>query len=855
MKTSLRTYLYFALTLLLVSFSASMVRAQYTSVSGTVTDAKTGEPLPFVNISFVNKNIGTTTDLNGYYEIKTQWASDKLRASFVGYKPQERMIQPGEKQEVNFELKQTAEQLKEVEIKADKKKRYRNKDNPAVILIRNVLEHRDENRMNSENLEYLEYNKYTKDEYDLNNFTDKWTKRNSLRSFKIAFQYIDTSDMNGKPYIPILIKEKVSKIYFRSDPKAEKEVVKGLKLSGFENSVFGEGVSQFLDKLGSEVDIYDNTIDLLDKSFTSPISGLGPNVYRYYITDSMMIDGVKFKELSFIPRDPQLVAFTGKMLVGDSSLNYVVKEIEMNVDSRININFLEDLRINQEFTYHDSIGWILTKDKMTVDIQPADEGLGLYNTKTVSYDNFIINKPRADDIYSGLNNEVIGDSATERNDKFWEEMRHDTLTDQEEGIYQMADTIQSLPEFKTVANVGEFLLSGYTKAGPIDIGPITSFMSYNDVEGIRFRVGGRTNLNFHENWRFEGYGAYGINDERWKYSGTAEYYFSKTPLTKLHLSYTDDVFQPGFDVNWSDNDNIFLSLRRGPADNMLYQQKWTGYFQKEWFIGLQNTFRIDNKNLMSSAFNDFVQFGSDYTPQGDPIDKIEPINVTELTLRTRLAINEKFVQGRFARSQIKTTAPVFTFDYTYSPPQISDYEYHKLYLSITKRFKLGIFGFSDVEVEGNKIFGAVPYPLLVIHRGNETFTYDDRSFNLMNFVEFGSDQSASIMVQHHFNGLLTSNVPFMDRLKWRAVVSAKAVMGSLSDANTDTTNTDLVVLPEEMGTLERKPYVEVSAGIENILKLFRFDIVKRLTYLDNEGVSELWGVKGYGIRGKIQISF
>ncbi len=838
---------------LLLLLCSTVSFAQYTKVSGVVTDKGTGDPLPFVNISFEGKNIGTITDINGYYEIQTQWASGQLIASFVGYKPEKKAVQIGSKQTINFQLESTATELKTVEIKA-KKGRYKNKENPAVVLIRNVIKHKDENRMEGSTYSYFQYDKYEKDEYDINNFTEEWLNRRSLKSFQVLRDYIDTSDINGKPYIPLLIKEKVSTVYIRNNPRAEIEEIQGTRISGFENSVFGEGVGQFLDKLSSQVDIYENNIDLLDKSFTSPISSIGPNVYRYYITDSTEIDGQKYKWLSFMPRDPNIIAFTGKMLVADSTENWIVKEIELNVDKRININFLEGLRIIQEFEYKDGIGWIIIRDQMTVDIQPTDKGMGIYNTKTISYKDFVVNQPKPDELYSGLNREVILDSASQKDDSFWDEKRHEDLSGQERGIYEMADTIQSIPEFVTITKIGEFVLSGYVKRGGLDIGPVTSFVSYNDVEGIRLRFGGRTNIDFHDKWRFSGYGAYGLNDERWKYSGTIEYYFNKNPRSRLYYNYSDDVFQPGFEVDWSDKDNIFLSFRRTPADNMMYKKENHLFYEREWFTGFGNIFRVREKSISGIDRNPFRQNGFQEAPPNEGI--VDAINTVEVGVASRLAINEKFIQGRFGRSQIKTTAPVFYFEYTYSPDVYqNDYEYHKLYFSAVKRFKLGIFGMTDTEIEASRVFGTVAYPLLDIHRANESFTYDDRSYNMMNFLEFASDQSVAFMYTHHFNGLLTSKLPLLDRMKLRAVTSGKILFGRLSEANRSSDDPNLLILPERMGWLNNEPYIEVSAGLENILKLFRLELVKRLSYLDNPGVTEFMGVKGLALRFKMQIMF
>lgn len=839
------------LLLIIIQFiaSSSILSQNFTKVTGNVIDSISGETLPFITVSFKGKNIGTTTDLEGNFEITTSWPSKFIVVSSVGYKTITKRVIPGKKQHFNFKLAPAVEQLEVFEVKAKKTKRYRNKENPAVILIRNVIANKDKNR--GKEFDFFEFEKYEKDQYDLNNFSKEWTQRKALKSFQVINDYIDTSEINGKPYIPLLIKEKISTIYYRKSPKIEREFVNARRISGFENGSFGDGISQFLEKLSTRVDIYENNIDLLDKSFTSPISLLGPNIYRYYITDSTVIDEKKYKELSFMPRDPAIVAFTGKMWVADSTQYYAVKEIELNVDTRINVNFLNDLRIRQKFKNHPDLGWIIEKDQMIVDIQPSKKGMGVYNTKTVLYRNFKANNPKPEDFYTGINLVVESDSAMSLNSTYWDTARFEKLSEKEMGIYEMVDTIQSIPQFNTLTNIGEFLLSGYIKKGGLDIGPITSFLSYNDVEGLRIRVGGRTNINFHEKWRFEAFLAYGLNDEKWKYKGTIEYYFSKNPRKVFHISHTNDVYQPGFEIDWQEKDNIFLSFRRGNSTNMFYKNEYRAFYEQEWFRGLINRIELSNKSISSSPLNRmFINTENNR--------ELSSIDITEVSISTRFAVNEKFIQGRFKRSTIRTTAPIFRLNYTYSPSTLSDYEFHKLYFSILKRFKLGILGFTDTEIEGAKIFGQVPYILLNIHRGNETFTYDDRSFNLMNFMEFGSDQSISLMMTHHFNGLITSYIPLLDRIKLRAVASGKIVWGSINNENNVniTSSENLIKFPENtLYSLEKEPYAEVSAGVENIFKLLRVEAVKRLTYLNNPKVGTLFGTKGLAIRLKLQISF
>ncbi len=816
-----------------------------TTVYGVVTDSVTGQPIPFVNIVFKAKNIGTMTDINGHYRLYSQWASGVVIYSAVGYKKTEVPIRIGERQKVDIALAPTTINLEAVQVVA-KKKRYRNKDNPAVILIRKVIANRDLNR--GREYDYYQYEKYEKNELDLNNFTAEWLDRKILKDFKVLKNYIDTSELNGKPYIPLLLKEKISNVYYRKTPRAEKEIVIGTKISGFENSVYTEGLDQYIDRLNGPVDIFQNKIDILDKPFTSPLATNAPAIYRFYITDSVMIDSVKYYELSFLPRDPEFIAFTGKMLVSDSTLHYGVREIELNIDKRININFLNDMRINQWFEYDPEMGWHQVKDKMLVDIQPWKRSLGIYSTKTTSYYNFKVNQPMPDSVYSGLTNVVYLDSTDARSENFWDTARSEPLSRHEEKVYELADTITSIPTFKQFTALMVFFGSGYYKTGPVDLGPITSVVSYNDVEGLRVRLGFRTNLDFHEKWRFKIYGAYGFTDTRFKYAAEVDYYFNKEPRRRLHVGILNDIYQPGFEVNWQDQDNLFLSFRRTPNYNMFYRKQILGFYEHEWLIGFSNRFSAKWERIEGTRLNEM------HLNQTDNI--LNAIQNNVVSLGFRLAVNEKFFQGKFKRRSMKTTAPVFSLNIDYSDKFFgSTYDYWKFHLSIRKRFKLGILGYTDTELEGFWLKGKVAYPLLIIHRGNETITYDERSYNLMNFLEFVSDRSAALFVTHHFNGLIFGLIPLLDRTKIRLVISGKFLFGYLDDSNFNADDPELVQFPSSTYTLNNGPYIEASIGIENIFRFVRFDVVKRFTYLDHPNLKTIFGLNGIGPRIAFVLNF
>ncbi|MCF6242116.1 MAG: DUF5686 and carboxypeptidase regulatory-like domain-containing protein [Bacteroidales bacterium] len=846
-----KQYIIFLIQLILLLLGSVQANAQTTTVvRGKVIDSRTKEPLPFVNVYFEGKSIGTNTDYNGEYSISTQWASGKLTASFVGYEKQTKNIVTGKKQTVNFELVSNDVSLGEVEVVA-KKKRYRNKNNPAVELIKRIIKNKNLNR--KENLDYFHFVKYEKVEFDINNISEKFRNKKAFKKFQFIFDYVDTAEINGKPYLPVFLKETLSDISYRKKPKSEKEYVKGSKMIGFHDYIDNDGVSYMIDNLYQEVDLYNNSINLLTNEFTSPLSPIAPTIYKFRIIDTLSVNGYDCINLAFQPRNKMDFALKGNMYVTNDERLALIK-VDMRVTDDINLNFVNDLQIIQEFSYINNKAWMLTKDVIIVDFTLAGKkGTGMFGKKTVSYDNFVFNKEIPDSIFSGLENKIYLPESKERDEVFWEENRITKLSQQEENIYTMVDSVQNVPAFKRTMDIIMLFVAGYWNFNKLDVGPVNTFYSFNDVEGFRLRLGARTSDKFSKTLRLEGYGVYGFKDERFKYSALATISLNGRPLKESPQHSVTAMYQretnfPGMEMMFINEDNFLLSFKRGVADKILYYDMFKIEHHRDWGNGLSTT--IGLKHMIQEPGGSLYFNYNDYS--------MENIISSEIHTTVRFAPNEKFYQGMNFRATILTRYPIFQLAYIQGLKGVfnANFQYSKFKFNLFKRFYLGPFGFTDFELEAGKVLGeGVTFPNLFIHRANQTYSYQIRSYNLMNFLEFVSDEYASILLEHHFNGFIFNKIPLIKHLKWRAVVTFKGIYGGVSDKNNPEVTDGLMLFPTaEDGTkttytLSDKPYIEVSAGIGNILKFFRVDIVKRVSYLDNPNVQE------YGIRARFKFDF
>jgi len=847
-KQSQYLALVFLPLLLLLSVMPTYAQ-KLTQIRGKVIDAKSKEPLPFVNIVFEGKNIGTITDYNGRYTIATQWASSKIAASFIGY---EKLIKPVVKetnQIINFELQSSNINLEEVEI-VSKKKRYRNKNNPAVDLIKRIVENKNLNR--KEHLDYYQYDKYEKVEFDLNNITEKFRKKKIFKNLQFIFNYVDTAEINGKPYLPVFLKETLSEVYFRKKPKSEKEYVKGIKMIGFHDYIDNEGVGFMIDNMYQDIDIYENNINLLTNQFTSPISTLAPSIYKFHIIDTVNINGYECINLAFQPRNKQDLAFKGNLYVTNNERLAVIK-VNMRVTEDINLNFVTDLQIIQEFKFINKQSWMLTRDEVVIDFNIGKTGTGMFGKKTVSYNNYVFNQEIADTVFAGLVNKIQLANNTDRNEQFWEENRITELSEQEQNIYLMVDSVQNVPAFRRTIDIVMLLVAGYWNFNKIDVGPVNTFYSFNDVEGFRVRVGGRTSDKFSKRFRLDGFLVYGFKDERFKYSARAKWSLNKSPLNKnpehtIMAMYQRETNFPGMEMMFINEDNFFLSFKRGVADKILYYDMFILEHYRDWANDISTTIRL--KHLIEEPGGTLFFDYEDYS--------MDKITSSELITTIRFAPNKKTYQGIDYKSPIITKNPIFQFNYTQGFKGVfnSDFSYSKLQFNFFKRFYLSPIGFTNIDIEAGKIFGSeIPFPKLFIHRANQTYSYQIRSYNLMNFLEFVSDEYASLFVEHHFNGFILNKIPLFKRLKWRSIISFKGIYGRVTDKNNPEVTAGLMLFPTDTYgnpstfTLQNDPYMEASVGIGNIFKFFRVDLVKRLTYLDNPNVQE------YGIRARFKFDF
>jgi hypothetical protein len=825
--------------------------AQRTAVSGTVRDAVTKETLPNVSVFFKDTKIGVQTDVNGKYTLVSPDPQSALSFNYVGYRTVFKNIMPSATQELDVSLVPDAKALDEVIIVGGKKIKYRNKDNPAVELIRQVIAHKEENRIKSYNT--ASFRQYEKMLFSLSNVSDKFKGKKMFRNYQFLFQEQDSTLIGGKNLLPVYIQEKLSDNYLSKNPEKNKTVVIAEKQVNFDSRyIDNKGMKTYFDRMYQDIDIYKNNISVISNEFLSPISDGAPAFYKFFITDTLKNQKPQVIELSFTPRNTNDMLFEGKIYVTNDS-HYAVTGASFGVNKNINLNFVRALKIDLNFEPNDKGKYSLSKSNLLADFGIGKtKGIGFTGERTVTFKNYQFDTVLPDTIFQGKSTVVLADAA-KRNDQFWEKNRLDTISKNQLKIYGNIDTLQNLPSFKRTMKIVTLLFAGYQNLGPYEIGPVNTFYSFNNVEGLRLRVGGRTTPELSKRYYFENYLAYGIKDEKWKFFLSGTYSFNNKSIYEFPQNYIRASFQrdtkiPGQELQFVQEDNFLLSFKRGVNDMLLYND----FYRLDYVKEFENHFSY---NLGFKKWSQTPAGGLNYINSNNQL--VNRLTTSELSLQLRYAPNEKFYQGKIYRVPIADRYPVFNLRYTAGLKGVfgGEYNYHSLMGSIDKRFYLSQLGYSDVTFEGGYIAGKVPFPLLDIHRANQTYAYQLNSYNLMNFLEFVSDHYVSINIDHNFNGFFFNKVPLIKKLKLREVVSFKALYGGLRNENNPNFQTGLYQLPiyengaQRTYALGNEPYMEGSVGIGNIFKLLRIDLVKRFNYLNNPEVSE------WGIRARVKFDF
>lgn len=738
--------------------------------------------------------------------------------------------------------------LNEVTVFA-KKERYSKRNNPAVELMERVRQAAQKGNPNQE--PFYSFDKYSKISIGLADFnTPDKESPNSYIS-----DYVDTEWAEGSEVLRVSLKETASKAIRRKSPHSRKEIVTGRRNEGIDNAFNQDNIYKALEDVLREVDIYGNDVAIMQNRFVSPLANIGADFYKYFITDTLNVEGTRCIAVAFTPRNPESLGFSGQLFVAADDTTGFIKKVRMRVPSVANINYIDRLTISQTFE-KDSLGnRNKTDDRMSVVLQLVAGTQRFLAERSTAYSNFSYNEQtELAEYYPKAGRTFYLDGFDEQTDEFWDEARKIPLTGGERNLGSLLMRLRHNKWFNWSEKLLKIIVEGYITTGKkskVDIGPVNTLVSYNSLEGVRFRVGGVTTANLSKHWFARGYLAYGLRDRKFKYLGEVEYSFLPKkkyaydfPVNSIRATHQYDVDMLGQHYLFTNPDNIFISVRRKKSDLATYRR----LSELTYTLELENNFSfvaaLRYETQQESPFIKFVNGNN---------RSFNHYNQSSLRLTFRYSPGETFIEGHTMRQLINSDAPLIMLTHEIGPQGWlgSEFFMNKTELVASKRFRLSWLGYADVTLKGGILWNRVQFPALLWPNANLSYTVQPESYSLMNPMEFANDRYASIDLSYWLNGLILNRIPFINRARLREVFTFKSLWGGLSRKNDPAYNPSLFRFPLDADThrMTSTPYMEIGVGLDNIFSILRVDYVWRLTYLNHPGINRS------GLRIALHFSF
>lgn len=837
--------LYFVVVLLLVSTLQLMAQQK---ITGRVID-EDGFAVSYASVQYRGHKIAVSSDSQGKFSIEKHpgWV---LTVSALSYKSQ--TISVNEKMDfIEVKLKDDSHKLNEVVVKT-KRGKYSRKDNPAVELMRRVIAAKKKTDLS--NHDYYQYDKYQKITLALNDLKKEQLEGKFFSKRQYLLDQVETSPYNGKLTLPVSIDETVSQHIYRKDPKTEKDIIKGQQSNGIGQVIqTGEILNTALKDAFTDVDIYDDYVRLLQYPFPSPIGRTGISFYHYYIEDTVYVERDLCYHLQFIPANSQDFGFRGELYVlADSSLH--VKKCNLYMPHNTDVNYVKNMKIEQEYTRLDNGEWVLSKDDMIAELHVnsmLQDLLVVRNTRLTDY--AFDELPKI--LFKGKAKVRHDMDAMNRDEAYWNKYRQVDLTKSESSMDSFIHRMENSKGFKYIIFFVKALMENYVEIGggtdgkksKFDLGPVNTYISKNFVDGIRLRLAGRTMAALNPHFFWDGYAAYGTKSNDWYTGNIFTYSLNKKknspfefPMRNLTFEVARDVTSPSDENLLHNKDNFFMTFRAATQDEMFlyHRQKLAFTYETDWGFRFNTSLRFQSNRTVGNLHY--------YHLDGTEVKKIR---MTDLNVGINYNPGVTYVNTKQQRLPINLDSPEIGLSHTMGFRGFMGGQYHSniTKLSIYKRQWLGSWGYLDFHAIGQAQWNKVPFPMLILPPINLSYFEQETTISLMKDWEFLNDRQVFWALSWDMNGKLLNRIPLIKKLKWREWFAIKGVWGHLTDKNNPYLEKNqgdgrLFKFPKNSHEMNDTPYWECVAGVHNIFKFFSVEYVRRLTYLNNNNIDK-WGIR------------
>ena len=854
---------------------AMWVKAQ---VTGIVVDSRSRQPLDFVNVYYEGKNVGDQTDETGHFALKEDSTWNELTVSTMGYITQKIRLVNGKKKNLRIKLVPEPRQLQGVTITA-RRTRYSRKNNPAVDLMRKVIEHKKINDLHSK--DYFTFSTYEKMTFSVNEVTDKIFDIDEGKQFAFLKDHVEYCAQTGKLILPLTVEETLTNTFYRKDPKTEKKLITAKNSRGVNDLInTGDILNVALKDIFTDVNIYDEECRLLQLRFKSPIANSAISFYRYYIQDTLAYEKDSVIDIGFVPNNMQDLGFSGHLYIMKDS-SYQVRHVELNIPKRSDVNFVTNMIINQDLEELPTGERVVTVNDMLMELQVTSWIAKAMVQRSIRNFDYAFT-PIPKQVFKHVKGSVFTepDAAMHTDDAYWNQYRKVELTQSEGEMGSFIQKITKIKGFKYIMIGMKALIENFVETSDsiqnnkFDFGPINTIVSHNHYDHLRFRISGLTTAHLHPHLFWSGYLAYGTYSKQFYGKSEITYSFNKKayltrefPKNNLSITYYNDVQSPFDKFVPTDKDNVFTSLKTSKVDQFNHTKELKILYDREWYNGmkLNASFTRTSNRAVDALF--YQRLGTDEgvirngmsALTRDPSKWTGSLRTSEFKVGFSFEPGAAYSNTKQRRIKINKDAPIISVSHTMGLKIFGgQYDYNVTEVGLYKRLYVPAgWGYISSDFRAGIQWSKVPFPLLIHPATNQSYILEDNTFSLISNLEFLNDRYAQAMIEWDMCGKIFNRIPLLKKLKWREMIGVNVLYGQLSDKNnpasSNYTDSDLFFFPGHFvsdgkgGTVyenntvnmsQKTPYIELRLGVHNIFKLLHIEYIRRMTYRDTPNVNK-----------------
>ena len=778
-------------------FLVPRVFSQTFSVSGKVSDKEAGTPLGYTNIRVLNSTMGTSSNLEGEFEMKLQAGDYKLIASYIGYKSDTLFVKvKSDLANIDFNLSQTDVTLPPIVVLPG--------ENPALRIIRKAIERK---KKREKKITSYEFDAYTKG-------IVKTTNEITAGSHSIHLNPggSDTLKIGG-------IIENESKGYFQK-PDNYKEIITARKqTANFPSTInilTGGRVMQ---------NFYSDEISFLGIYLPGPLADNSLNYYYFYIEGTLAIDDKTVYKIHMSPDNESDPGFTGSIFILDKTFNLIKVDLTLNKAANPG-GIFDTVNVFQQFSsYSDSI-------YMPVDyrILATANYLNIFRfgfeLNTILY-NYDLNPDIDENVFSKAIVTVKPD-ADRKDSLYWVSTQTIPNTEEETDAYHRIDSVKNIPitfwdDFSILATRIR-LADDFNVTGPLGL------YHFNSIEGHSLDYGFYLNNAFDRRFNSSLELSYGFSDKKFKTGVYCSYFFGDYRTYKLELNVFKRINVLFDDSGGDSYSQFFESLSelffKTSVNDYYYSNgfdvKLTGEVFPVLELSLGYLNRTDNNAYNSTDFSFFVN-DKEYNINSP----IYETRINTITAGFRLDFRD-YIEDGYSRRRVSFGGSYITFsgNVTYS-----NSDFLKSNLDFTK---YGLSSFTNLRTFRNCIlnlktdlvysYGKVPYQMFYPIVGNIDYLSRSYTFRTLNYNEAFGDRVAAFYLEHYFGSEIFRWLSIPGLKDWDVFLDSffNGVYSDLSGGSKS-----ILVVPQK---LFRNPLFEIGFGVGHQLFPFELTFAWRLNY-------------------------